>query len=764
MAEQQQQTSDSNSPAQYHLSSVVSPYPHNSSTTLQSVLTRFERLRMEPSTSTPLTVGSLTYSPTTYPSTPTMDKAQLLAADDCSVYLYPGMNSNSSPASSLLSSPSSGYSPTTSRLRTSTYPSSSSPLYTLPADYYDTTDLSPLPPPQPNFYTHHLSQPPTPILFTSSSTPGTDSAMPSSSSSAFLAAPPCPATTGWAFNDRHQLVDPYGVAYEIASPLLMAQNVPDTSGPTPTTSQSGPPGFRADSRRRETFPSVPRALTPSVSAPTIGTRRTVGEDVERIMKMQPGEEPPRRTRRGMEIGFGPEQMEGLAGQHQQQNHQRQQQNHQHQQPQQQQQQQQQQGKKGEGEKDEVGKEKKTRLYKTELCRSWEEKGECRYGRKCQYAHGEAELRPVYRHKKYKTQICRTFWETGTCPYGVRCTFIHRDDSKANKNIIFVEDLAKEREKNERVGRREERRTNGASEGPSRDTSQDPFDLTSDRPSVSCDNRQSGSDDSTGGMEDGISQNFAASTNSSSADSQWSFGSPASPLLKESTLAGTTTSPHHSHVSPTLQITPTSASAAEEQDAFLAMLSEALNAPAAPAPADMDYTASVSTLAAATGLDHRTIADLYFAGQLEHHLAGLTADENTDAAGLSAASLFESLTARPAPSTTAATVTTADALSQHLLPGDLLHSLIESPPLQSHHTRRASEIAAAAAAAAEAQREAAGQRRRTRSLNETTSVPFLAPPPSLGRTAASKKTEVSDVGTASRKNIVEKRLPVFKNIG
>lgn len=372
MAEQQQQTS-SNSPAPYHLSSVVSPYPHNSSTTLQNVLTRFERLRMEPGTSTPLTVGGMTYSPTTYPSTPTMDKAQLPATDDYTVYLYPGMNS--SPASSLLSSPSSGYSPTTSRLRT-TYPTS--PLYTLPADYYDTTDLSPPPPPQPNFYSHPISQPPTPIQFTSSSTPGPDSAMPSSSSSSmFLAAGPCPATTGWAFNDRHQLVDPYGVAYEIASPLLMAQNVPDTSGPTPTTSLSGPAGFGVDSRRREAFPSVPRALTPSVSAPTIGIRRTANEDLERIMKMQPGEEPPRRARRGMEIGFGLEQMEGLAGQHQQpqQNHQRQQQNHQ--QPQPQQQQQQQQGKKGEGEKDEGGKEKKTRLYKTELCRSWEEKGECR---------------------------------------------------------------------------------------------------------------------------------------------------------------------------------------------------------------------------------------------------------------------------------------------------------------------------------------------------------------------------------------------------
>ncbi|KAL4448117.1 hypothetical protein ABPG75_005336 [Micractinium tetrahymenae] len=64
------------------------------------------------------------------------------------------------------------------------------------------------------------------------------------------------------------------------------------------------------------------------------------------------------------------------------------------------------------------------LYKTELCRSWEETGSCRYGAKCQFAHGREELRPVVRHPKYKTEICRTFAQSGTCPYGTRCRFIH----------------------------------------------------------------------------------------------------------------------------------------------------------------------------------------------------------------------------------------------------------------------------------------------------------------------------------------------------
>ncbi|PRW33819.1 Ankyrin repeat domain-containing 13C isoform B [Chlorella sorokiniana] len=64
------------------------------------------------------------------------------------------------------------------------------------------------------------------------------------------------------------------------------------------------------------------------------------------------------------------------------------------------------------------------LYKTELCRSWEETGSCRYGAKCQFAHGREELRPVVRHPKYKTEVCRTFAQSGTCPYGTRCRFIH----------------------------------------------------------------------------------------------------------------------------------------------------------------------------------------------------------------------------------------------------------------------------------------------------------------------------------------------------
>lgn len=69
-------------------------------------------------------------------------------------------------------------------------------------------------------------------------------------------------------------------------------------------------------------------------------------------------------------------------------------------------------------------QRKTGLYKTELCRKWTERGSCRYGSKCQFAHGKEELRPVERHHLYRTQLCRTFYHTGQCPYGSRCCFIH----------------------------------------------------------------------------------------------------------------------------------------------------------------------------------------------------------------------------------------------------------------------------------------------------------------------------------------------------
>mmetsp|Transcript_23908 Transcript_23908/g.36585 ORF Transcript_23908/g.36585 Transcript_23908/m.36585 type:complete len:111 (-) Transcript_23908:322-654(-) len=63
--------------------------------------------------------------------------------------------------------------------------------------------------------------------------------------------------------------------------------------------------------------------------------------------------------------------------------------------------------------------------KTELCKSWMESGTCKYGDKCAFAHGEAELqKKKHVASRYKTKPCQAFHEKLFCPYGHRCQFIH----------------------------------------------------------------------------------------------------------------------------------------------------------------------------------------------------------------------------------------------------------------------------------------------------------------------------------------------------
>ena len=88
-------------------------------------------------------------------------------------------------------------------------------------------------------------------------------------------------------------------------------------------------------------------------------------------------------------------------------------------------------------------------YKTEMCRSWDEYGYCRYGDKCQFAHGEHELREVTRHHKYKSELCNNYHYEGTCMYGIRCCFIHKvspeDIGRAlsqNIDVVSLRNLSK----------------------------------------------------------------------------------------------------------------------------------------------------------------------------------------------------------------------------------------------------------------------------------------------------------------------------------
>lgn len=65
-------------------------------------------------------------------------------------------------------------------------------------------------------------------------------------------------------------------------------------------------------------------------------------------------------------------------------------------------------------------------YKTEMCKSWTQKGFCVYGNKCRFAHGRSELfiKSVTTTGKYKQKDCNSFKEQGFCLYGTRCNFKH----------------------------------------------------------------------------------------------------------------------------------------------------------------------------------------------------------------------------------------------------------------------------------------------------------------------------------------------------
>ena len=64
-------------------------------------------------------------------------------------------------------------------------------------------------------------------------------------------------------------------------------------------------------------------------------------------------------------------------------------------------------------------------YKTELCKNWAETGHCRYGKKCQFAHGNVDQsNKEPQNARYKSKLCKQFYEKNHCPYGNRCLFRH----------------------------------------------------------------------------------------------------------------------------------------------------------------------------------------------------------------------------------------------------------------------------------------------------------------------------------------------------
>ena len=75
-------------------------------------------------------------------------------------------------------------------------------------------------------------------------------------------------------------------------------------------------------------------------------------------------------------------------------------------------------------------------YKTELCKNYQAKGFCPYGRKCKFAHGEVELTTKIQAVNYKKEKCKSFYKRGYCPYGSRCQFQHDERKFKDINISY----------------------------------------------------------------------------------------------------------------------------------------------------------------------------------------------------------------------------------------------------------------------------------------------------------------------------------------
>ena len=87
-------------------------------------------------------------------------------------------------------------------------------------------------------------------------------------------------------------------------------------------------------------------------------------------------------------------------------------------------------------------------YKTQLCKHFNTPQGCSYGDKCQFAHGQQELKQVdgnmiqqnfinMNNKQkdalnYKIVKCKNWEKDKTCKYGAHCTFAHGDSEIRHK--------------------------------------------------------------------------------------------------------------------------------------------------------------------------------------------------------------------------------------------------------------------------------------------------------------------------------------------
>ena len=89
-------------------------------------------------------------------------------------------------------------------------------------------------------------------------------------------------------------------------------------------------------------------------------------------------------------------------------------------------------------------------YKTVLCKKFVQTQSCPYGEKCQFAHGEQELRPFNGQApnmmytmgmgsknqnnmlNYKIVKCKNWEKDKSCKYGAHCTYAHGEEELRNK--------------------------------------------------------------------------------------------------------------------------------------------------------------------------------------------------------------------------------------------------------------------------------------------------------------------------------------------
>ena len=89
-------------------------------------------------------------------------------------------------------------------------------------------------------------------------------------------------------------------------------------------------------------------------------------------------------------------------------------------------------------------------YKTTLCKKFASTQSCPYGDKCQFAHGEQELRspnlqaqnPMFNmqmntkgqnnYLNYKIVKCKNWEKDKSCKYGQHCTYAHGEEELRNK--------------------------------------------------------------------------------------------------------------------------------------------------------------------------------------------------------------------------------------------------------------------------------------------------------------------------------------------